>query len=561
MFGTIRKHQTWLWVVIITLTVISFVVYFSPYSRLNTEGDRSGDLGSINGEKVTVQQYTDAYREVNLHNFFMTGRWLDEDRGQGRTDVDRDIYQWLLVVQKQKQLGIHVGDEAAAQMGQTLLRSLERAGVNSPKMFADRVLAQKGLNMGDFERYVRHFVGLQELMNTFGLTGKLVTPQEAKALYERDHQEVATAAVFFPASNYLASVQVAPEALTQYYNARSNNYAIPERVQVNYVKFNLTNFMPQAQAQLTNLNELVENNYQRLGTNHVSYFPDAKTPEEAKAKIREELLRTQALTEARKKASDFANNLFLLNPPKPENLANLARTNNLTVSTTTPFDRDDVPKELSVGPDFTKAAFGLNAEEPYAGPIIGRDGVYVIGMNKTLPREVPTLAQVRDRVTTEFKQSQAREMAWRAGSTFHNTLTNSLSQGRSFADIAAAANVKPVELPPFSISTQNLPKVGEVVSLNQLKQAAFSTGPGKASPVIPTAEGSMVLFVKSKLPIDQAKVQTELPNYIASLRRARQQEAFDDWFRKEMEKGLQNTPLARQQPPPAMMPAGGDSKS
>ena len=42
MFGTIRKHQTWLWAVIITLTIISFVVFFSPYSKLNNE--RRGGL-------------------------------------------------------------------------------------------------------------------------------------------------------------------------------------------------------------------------------------------------------------------------------------------------------------------------------------------------------------------------------------------------------------------------------------------------------------------------------------------------------------------------------------
>jgi len=35
MFGTIRKHQTWLWAIIITLTIISFVIYFGPQSRVS----------------------------------------------------------------------------------------------------------------------------------------------------------------------------------------------------------------------------------------------------------------------------------------------------------------------------------------------------------------------------------------------------------------------------------------------------------------------------------------------------------------------------------------------
>ena len=30
MFGTIRKHQQWLWIVIITLTILSFLIFFGP---------------------------------------------------------------------------------------------------------------------------------------------------------------------------------------------------------------------------------------------------------------------------------------------------------------------------------------------------------------------------------------------------------------------------------------------------------------------------------------------------------------------------------------------------
>src|SRR6267154_2632735 len=202
MFGTIRRHQTWLWAVIITLTIISFVIFFSPYSRMNNSQSRTGNFGSINGERVTEQQYANAWREVDLHTFLMSGgsRWLHDQKKDAQADPDREVYQWMLLVQKQEQVGIHVGDDAAAQMGQQMVRSFEKAGITSPAQFAARILQQNGLQMDDFERYVRHFVGIQELINTFGLSGKLVTPQEAKVLYEREHQEMATEAIFFTAS-------------------------------------------------------------------------------------------------------------------------------------------------------------------------------------------------------------------------------------------------------------------------------------------------------------------------------------------------------------------------
>src|SRR5262245_11960931 len=99
MFGTIRKHQTWLWAIIITLTIISFVIFFSPYTKMDY-GRRRADYGSINGEKVTEEQFAQAWREVQLRYFFMSGgRWADEDAKKMGFDAERESYQWLLLVQ------------------------------------------------------------------------------------------------------------------------------------------------------------------------------------------------------------------------------------------------------------------------------------------------------------------------------------------------------------------------------------------------------------------------------------------------------------------------------
>jgi len=555
MFGTIRKHQTWLWAVIITLTIISFVTFLSPNSKLNS-GRSADNFGSINGERVSRVQYVNALHEVDLHTLFMNGHWLNEDRKQTRVEPEREIYQWLLLQQIQRNLGVHVGDDAAANMGQQMVRSLERMGIGSPSMFIERVLQPHGLGVDDFERYVRHFLGIQELIGTYGLSGRLITPQEAKALYDREHREISTEAAFFPASNYVANVAATPEQISQFYTNRLVNYIIPERVQVSYVRFNVTNFLSQAETDLgTNLADIVDANYQRLGSN---YFADAKSPEDAKAKIRVQLIRKQAMDEARKKALEFANVLFDIKPFQLDTLQQLATTNGLVAAVTPPFDRESDPKDLVVGPDFAKAAFSLSPDEPYAGPITGLDGVYVIAYNRQIPRETPTLEQVLDKVTNDYKHSQALMQAQAAGRLFYQTATNALAQGKSFTNLCAEAHVQLVDLPPFSISTRALPEAEEFVNLNQLKQIAFSTQPGKLSNFQPTLDGGVVLYVKEKLPLDEAKATSEMPTFVAALRRTRQQEAFEDWFRKEADKALRDTP-AMQKAPPTMGAAGTKS--
>jgi hypothetical protein len=550
MFGTIRRHQKWLWLVIITLTIISFVLFFSPYSKVNS-GRGSANFGTMNGHRITEEQFVNAQREVYLRYFFMTGNWPDQDAKRTGFDPQRETYQWLLVIQKQEQMGVHVGSDVAAQVGREMIHSLERMNVRSADMFFNDLLKPRGFQPEDFERYLRHDLGLRGLMSVVGLSGKLVTPDEARALYVREHEELDTEAVFFNPSNYVANVSVTPEAIASFYSNRLANFRIPEQVQVSYVTFGISNLLAQAEAdwQKTNFNEVVEMNFQRIGTN---YFKDAKTPEEAKAKIREELIRTRALSEARKKAIEFARPLFDMTPPRPENLEILAKSNGLPVEVSLPFDRDYGPTNIDVGAEFVKSAFSRTAEEPFGGPIVGKDGAYVIALKQRLPSRIPSLDEVREKVTADYKMAQAMNLARQAGTSFYQTLTNGLAQGKTFEAVCMEAKVPLVTVPRFSLSTRELPQFEGQIALNQLKQIAFSTPPGKASEFQMTGEGGLIVYVKAKIPADETKMKSELASFVKYVRQKRQEEAFNDWFRKEAERGLSDIPALRQQTPPTM---------
>src|SRR5204863_332414 len=173
--------------------------------------------------------------------------------------------------------------------------------------------------------------------------------REAKGLYEREHEELATEAVFASASNYLASVTATPDAISQYYSNHIGNYRIPERLQVSYVEYILTNFLAEANeemAKMTNIEQRLEAVYQQRGTN---YYREAKSPQEAKEKIREEMRKELMTVAANKKASVLANELFDKEPMRPENLAALAKEKGVAVKVTAPFDLEEGPKEIKVG--------------------------------------------------------------------------------------------------------------------------------------------------------------------------------------------------------------------
>jgi hypothetical protein len=548
MIGTIRKHSKWLWLIIIVATVISFIYWGAGPSRMGGgSGGRvaSGDFGSIYGHKVTQQAFIDARNNFYLFYWFRSGEWPDKNPNFSEPELDREIYIRLMLAQKANDLGIYVGNNEVVAVANEMLRALGRNGQAVPlSEFVKQVLQPKGLTAENFENFVRQYLVMEQLQQALGLTGELITPQEAAAAYQRDHQELSAQIVFFSASNYLSSVTVTPAAVAQFYTNYLAEYRLPDRVQVSYVVFEVTNYLAQAKAEWarTNFDELVGAYFRQAGEN----YRNSKSPAEAKDKIREELIRDRAGNDARKDANDFANAVFNIDPARPENLATVAKQKGLSVHVTAPFGGELGPEEFTAPQGFTKAAFGLTPDEPFAGPIARPDAVYVLAFAKRLPSEIPPLDQIRERVMREYQWREALLLARRAGTNFVRTLTG-MTADSGFASLCIGAGLQPQVLPAFSLSTPELPELGGRTDLNQLKRAVFTTPVGKTGDFEATSDGGFIVYVQSRLPIDQAKMNSELPQYIAAFRRGRQNEAFSQWVNLEANRELRTTPVFRQQ--------------
>jgi hypothetical protein len=553
MIGTIRKHSSWLWLIIITATILSFVVFFSPSQRIGGGSGGGENLGSIYGEKITAEDYLNAKHEVELFYLFRYGIWPEKDPQFTAESMEREIYIRLLLMRKAGALGIYIGDDQVVAAADAMLNSpgLARAlGVNGQSIpldvFVKQVLPTENLTAADFESYARSELAVQQLAQTMGLTGRLVTPQEAADVYQREHRELSTQVVFFSASNYLSQVIATPAAVGQFYTNYLAAYRLPDRVQINYVTFDVTNFMAGAAQKLakTNLDEQVDSLFQHYGTNA---FTGVTSPAETKAKFRDALIRKQALADARLQANDFATAVFNLDPARPENLATVAKQKGLAVRTTAPFGGESGPEEFQASPEFTKAALQLSADEPLAGPLVEPDAVYVIALARHLPSEIPSLDSIRPRVEQDYQSREAALLAQRAGTNFVRTLAAGMAAGRSFASICAANGLLAQTLPPFSLSTPKLPELAGRIDLDQFKKIALATPSGHAGDFEPLEDGGFILYVQSQTPVSQTAMNAGLPQFTATLRRARESEAFNEWLGAEADRVLKDTPVFRQQ--------------
>ncbi|MCI0538031.1 MAG: peptidyl-prolyl cis-trans isomerase [Verrucomicrobiales bacterium] len=564
MFATIRRHQKWLWIVISTLTIVSFVWFFSPASQSGGGSGRNENavIGSIYGQPLRRGDYFQAAREARLQFVFNYQQWPGDNpmvRKMGM--IERDTTNRLVLLKKIEQFNVQVSEAAVADWIVKAELFQDPNSHSFSKDMHDRMVKEMfprklDVRQKDFEDFVRHQVAFEHLINVLGLTGELVTPQEAESLYRRENEQVDTRIVANPSSNFLAQVTLDPAAIATFYTNQQAAYRTPERMQISYVRFDVTNFLSAADQTLakqdTNtLNQQIDRVYQQRGPDFYK-GPNGEplSPEQAKQRIRDEGRHAEARVEAQKKAIEFMEQLFELKPVGPDNLEKLAAATGYQVAVSQLFSQFEEPPGLDLPDGFARAAFKLTAEEPFLdAPVVTENAVYVVSLKSRHPSAQPPLDQVRERVIADFQKSQARLLAKTAGMELQRKLSAAMAQGKTFETAAAEAGTEVIDLPPISQKTPSVAELRGQADLGAIKNIAFTLTPAQLSGYNETADGGFVLYLEKRVPVTDAQVREALPEYMKTLRQSRRNEAFSGWLRKEME--LARITLPGETTPPA----------
>jgi len=549
MFASIRRHQKWLWMLISAAVIISFVVFFTPHveSHLLGRGGSGQAYGVINGRSIGHDEAQHAFMEARLRYFLFNGGrgWPDEDPSSKQFFNDeRETQTRLFLLEKIGELGIRPDEKAVVAWIQDAFKDTTGAfRKESFDQFLERSLKPRGYTLADVFTFATHEVALQHLVNLAGIPGALVTPREAEQSYRAEHEQVTCQAVFFNVTNYLATVSLDPLAISQFFTNQSARYRIPEKTIATYVRFDAAPHLEEAEKVLTsqtNLAALVQSIYQQRGTNfYVDEASQPLPPNLAQERIREELKLNQAMLAARRLAIQFVEELMEQQEKQPAmsgHLERLAPAKGYSVQTTSPFDFSGTT-DPDLPPTFARSALSLSADTPFTTqPILGTNAVFVAGFKSKIPSEIPPFDSVRERVTEDYRRSQALDVARLKGSGFHSAVTNGLAAGKTFEALAAEAQLSVTTFPPFAVSARSVPEIESHTSFTQFKDAIENVPPGKASTFIRTSEGGFVAMVTARQPVDAETLKRELPAYMAELRHNRLYDAFNEWFRKERER-------------------------
>ena len=305
MIGTIRKHSSWLWVIVV-VTVISSFVFWSDVRPKGSSSGGGDNYGSLYGKPVARDQYLRALTFVEISELMQGGR------GRSGMDKDGQIRQQLLLQAKVDELGIQVSDAAVGGYIRETFKDPSTGIFNYDSLMKN--LEEKArIDEASFLNYSRQQLAIQHLVELMGSAGKLVTPREADAEFRTQNEQYIASVALFSSSNLMSTVTAKPEELTQFYSNRIVSYRIPERLVLVYVRFDASNHLAESRAQLAaegSFSNRFEQFYTQRGA---ETFRDDKeivlSKAAAFAKTREEAVEQGALEFARRLANKFNEDL------------------------------------------------------------------------------------------------------------------------------------------------------------------------------------------------------------------------------------------------------------
>ncbi len=540
MFGTIRKHQQWLWIVIIAGVIISFVAYFSPNQPALRGISGGGEFGTFNGKPLTREILYDFGRQAQL-----AGRLRFGDSAEGSQarqmgfDVNQQRLELLFLDSKLKEYGITASDEAVAGWIRDNLKD-PKTGTVDYQGFVDRVITANRFTEAEFQDFVRRQIGASHLRDVIGVAGQLLTPEEAKGEFRRQNEQALASIAVFSPSNYVASVVMTPGAVREFFTNQLANYRIPEQTVVSYVRWDGASRIPEVESEIAKRPEMTNSFVALYRQRSADSFRDkagnVMSPEAAIAEIRHAAVEGEALNRAAATATEFANELYALEPAKPENLATLAQKHGLTAHESQPFAEGGIPPGLDDAADLIRAAVRLTPAQPFTRPTRSTKAVYVAALVRKIPSILPPFEQVQAQVAVDFRRVKSTEAARAAGQAFATNAVAAVASGKTFTAAASEAKTRAIDLPPFTPSTTALPPGSPALSLGFLQRQVFALKPGAVSAYLPYLDGGMVVYLKELRPADETMVKAGLNSFLEEQRHQRQEEAFQEWFAHEFQK-------------------------
>ena len=486
-----RSNQRWLMGIISVLVIISFIWFYSD----RTQVDRmvSDRVGSIYGRSLTSIEVDRVNRQLRTAGD-MGLRNLVSREVIGQGDEIDAVVNHLVVAHQAEAMGIFPSNDEVTDAEQKLEVFQTPSGQFDPTKYAEFVtnyLTPRGFSEDQLAELVREDLQFGKLRSVVDAP-VVVSPMDTRLAYEQYSAKTNASVIHLAKSDFAAGIkEPTDDEIKKSFEDQKQQYIQPEKRKVEYVTFALT---------------------------------DEQKKLVGKPKM-------DALQPLANDAVALLTNL-LDNKGKTDFTA-AAATAKLPVKQTGDFEKgqfNGLP-EASI-PGFVQAAFQLTKDNPDSDvPLQTPDAFYDLHLLNVTPPRPLTLEEARPKVVEAIEAERTAAALAAKAEEVRTKVADGLKAGHSFVDAAKDAGQTAQDLPAFSQAepARMAPDAAVVAETTR------ELGVGELSKFVPTSTGGLLVFVRSRAGIDEAKFDQRKEMIGMQLEQQKAAFYFTEWLRTSRE--------------------------
>ena len=517
------------WGLFIALVVFAFVAMDIATPERSPQKKATDPIGIIFDEEVTRGEYEYAYRGVYLLYVLATG---SEPRLDEQTDtlLQESAWQRLAILKKANQLGFSISDEQLVRGIQSLplFRDPENGQFNEQQYanFVSGFLPRIGFDAKLFEQSHAENLLIEEISRA--LSGSVEVNEDEILQAYRDLNDRCTIEHLTVSRDLAANPAVSEEQVKIYFEENQRAFELPEKVYVHYVDFPVADYLGKTQITDIMVSQVYSNNLERYAIENeagdVAYQPLSEVRAELYDLIDQEAARQKAYQAADQLVARLSEEIDFATAAAEFNLSVVENTPSFNVAETLPNIDPTAP--------FARASIALEESEThyYSDPVLGRDHIYVIALQKKWPAFIPPYESVREEVRTAA-QAQANAAAYQAyANDLFATFQDALAADRTFAEVAQEYNLSITTTASFNAAT---PLEGPLAT--QLMERVFQLNAGDLAMPILSEEGYIFLSLATREAADTTELGGQRLAIIQALENQKRVSQINAWQDKVVE--------------------------
>lgn len=404
MLDIIRKKKESIIVklvfVVIVLSFVGTIFLVWGQGSDGIGGGKGGYAAKVNGAKITLEQYQNAYQRIRNMYQQIYGQSIpaEMEKMLGLKKVALDgLIDNMLVAKESKKMGIKVSKEEVSSSIEAM-PMFQKDGKFSFEQY-QQVLKSNRMTASDFEEGQEGELILKKTRQSVK-DKAIVTDAEALAQFKKENDKIDLEYVSYSPSDVMPEVKLTEAELNDYLQKNQNEFKTPEKVALSYILID-----PAAQAAKTTVSEEEIQTFYQKNIDRWQGKDGILPLNEVKEKVKLDAIKQKAAKQSFELAADT-----LYKNIKTGDLNLIAGKLNQKILETPVFTANAPASVLAGETTVIKKALELKQGE-LGGPVETAKGIYILKARERAASIVPPLSEIKSVVEEKAKAAKAIELA------------------------------------------------------------------------------------------------------------------------------------------------------